>query len=167
MNFLLDLIIILITWLGHINFLRLLIRSLFFLTFLRPWNLVNSSLSCSRLSSKFLALRASLAVVKLIFINIFERLILVNNYLTLNVVPLAAPGIVTANPLLSIEQLLSLIEVDLLAIVAILLLVVSLGAQVAQPKGFVVRVLLSGPESWGFSAVRYILFGAYDVFTSP
>jgi hypothetical protein len=108
-----------------------------------------------------------LAVVKLIFINIFERLILVNNYLTLNVVPLAATGIVTANPLLSIEQLLSLIKVDLLAIVAILLLVVSLGAQVAQPKGFVVRVLLSGPESWGLSAVRYILFGAYDVFTSP
>lgn len=98
--------------------------------------------------------------------DVSECLIIIDLDLTIYVIPLLALVVVTADPLLAIEDLLVFFKVDLLAIVTVLLLVVCLCAHITQPEGLVVRVLLSGPETIGLIAIGHILLGADNVFTA-
>ncbi len=107
-----------------------------------------------------------MAVVLLIFLNVFEGLVVVDVYLAIDMIPLLASVVVTADPHLAVEELLILLKVHLLAIVAILLLVVSRCAQIAEPEGLIVRILLARPEASRLSAIRYILFGTNNVFAA-
>lgn len=80
-------------------------------------------------------------------------------------IPLVALFVVAADPLLAIEDLLVFLKIHLLAIVAVLLLVVGLGALITQPKGLIVWVLLARPETRGLGSIRHVLFRANYVFT--
>ena len=97
--------------------------------------------------------------------DVFESLIIIDEYLTIDVIPLFALVVITANPLLPVEELLVFLEVHLLAIVTVLAIVVCLSAHIAQPEGLVAIVLPAGPETIGLISCRYILFRADNVFT--
>jgi hypothetical protein len=62
-------------------------------------------------------------------------------------VPLLASLVITPNPLLAIDQLVVFFEVDLLAEVTKLLLIVGRRASVTKPEELVVGVLLTLPEA--------------------
>ena len=81
-------------------------------------------------------------------------------------IPLLALVIVAADPLLAVEYGFVLLEVHLLAVVAVLPLVICLRAHVAQPEGHVVRILLPRPEARRLSTIRHILLRADDVLAT-
>jgi len=128
-------------------------------------SLAKGSLASGRLPSELFVLGASLAEVELIISDVFESLIIINEYLTIDVIPFIALGVVTADPILAIEELLVFLEVHLLAIVTEMPFVVCLSAYIAQPEGLVAIVLLAGPETIGLISCRYVLFRADNVFT--
>ena len=97
--------------------------------------------------------------------DVFESLIIIDEDFTINVIPLVALGVIAANPLFPVEELLVFLEVHLLAIVTVLAIVVCLSAHIAQPEGLVAIVLLAGPETIGLISCRYVLFRADNVFT--
>jgi hypothetical protein len=98
-------------------------------------------------------------------LDVFESLIIIDEDFTINVIPLVALGVIAANPLFPVEELLVFLEVHLLAIVTVLSIVICLSAHIAQPEGLVTIVLPAGPETIGLISCRYILFRAYNVFT--
>lgn len=97
---------------------------------------------------------------------IFERFIVFDEDLTLDMIPLVAPYIFAAYPLLSIKDLLVLLKINLFAVIAVLALVVGHSAYIAQPEGLVVRVLLHRPESGGLTAIRHVLLWADNVLAT-
>lgn len=151
-------------WLNDLLILRVLICTPLFFTWLSLLNLANGFLASSRLSSQLFALGASLAEVELIILDVSNSFIIVDEYLTVNVIPLLA--LVTADPVFAVEELLVFLEVHLLAVVTVLLLVVCLRAHIAQPEGLVVWILLAGPETIRLISCRYILLRADNIFTA-
>ena len=95
--------------------------------------------------------------------SLFEVQVIVAFDLAISVIPLVTA--VALNPLFSVVSTLVLIfiEINLLAVVAVLLGIVSKGADIAQPGVLVSMKLSSGPEFLGFITCFNILLRTNDV----